>query len=116
LKSSATVPAKSSAHSGRAVSRIPKLPRTQLPRKTKEEDSAMMELEKKVAQLQKIFNSDKTGSGFTKQKKAEMYNQLISEFKASQSSRLSAEESERLNILGKELKKNMEQPKSSGQK
>jgi hypothetical protein len=109
-KPSAAAPAKSSTYSGTAVSHAAKLPD-----KTKEK-SAMEELAEKLAQLQKTFKSDKTGSGPTAQEKAEMYNQLITEFKASKSSRLSAEESERLSTLGKELKKMMEQPTSSGQK
>ncbi|MHC4728663.1 MAG: hypothetical protein ACYS17_15700 [Planctomycetota bacterium] len=112
LKSSATVPAKSSRYSGRAVSRTPKLPKTPLKRKTKEEESAMKELAAELAQLQ---NKLKSGE-YTEQERAVMYNQLISKFQASKSSRLSAEESERLNTLGKELKKMIERPTSSGQK
>lgn len=103
----------STEYSGKTGSRVVKPP---LPRKTNEEESAMTELTEKLAQLQKSFKSDKDGSGPTAQEKAEMMEKLISQFKASKSSRLSAEESERLSILGKELKKVMEEPTSSDQK
>ena len=115
-KPSASASAKSSVSSGRAVSRTAKLPKPSLPRKTNEEESAMAELTEKLAQLQRSFKSDKTGTGPTAQEKAEIMEKIISDFKASKASRLSAEESERLSILGKELKKVMEQPASSGQK
>jgi len=115
-KPSAVAPAKSSTYSGRAVSHTAKLPKAPLQRKTSEEESAMAELTEKLAQLQKSFKSDKTGTGPTAQEKAEIMGRIISEFKASRASRLSAEETERLNILGKELKKMMEEPTSSGQK
>ncbi|MDT8300702.1 MAG: hypothetical protein RQ760_04400 [Sedimentisphaerales bacterium] len=91
-------------------------PRPPLPRKTNEQESAMKELTDKLAQLQKSFKSDKSGTGPSAQEKAEMMNKLISEFQASKASRLSAEESERLSILGKELRKKMEEPTSSDQK
>ena len=107
---------KSSVDSGRAVSRTAKLPEPPLPGKTSEEDSAMVELTAKLAQLQRSFKSGKAGEGPTAQEKAEMYDQLISEFKASRASRLTAEETERLSILGKELKKMMEKPTGSDQK
>jgi hypothetical protein len=103
----------STVYSGKTGSRVVKPPRPPLPRKTNEKDSAMAELTEKLTKLQRSLRSDKTA---TAQEKAEMYNQLISEFQASKSSRLSAEESERLSILGKELKKVMEQPTSSSQK
>ncbi len=106
----------STVYSGKTGSRVVKPPRPPLPRKTNEEESAMTELTEKLAQLQKSFKSDKDGSGPTAQEKAEIMDKLISQFRASKSSRLSAEESERLSILGKELKKVMEQPISSGQK
>jgi hypothetical protein len=112
LKPSASAPVRSSVYSGGAVSRTAKLPKPPLPRKTNEEESAMAELTEKLTQLQKSFKSDKTGTGPTAQERAEIMERIISEFKASKSSRLSAEETERLNILGKELKKMMEEPAS----
>jgi hypothetical protein len=107
--------AASTVYSGKTGSRYVK-PKPPLPRKTNEQESAMKELTDKLAKLQKSFQSDKSGTGPTAQEKAEMMNKLISEFKASQASRLSAEESERLSILGTELRKKMEEPTSSGQK
>jgi hypothetical protein len=116
-KSSTAASVKSSTvYSGKTGSRFVKTPRPPLPRKTNEKESAMTELAEKLAQLQKSFKSDKSGTGPTAQEKAEMMNQLISEFQASKSSRLSAEESERLSILGKELRKKMKEPTSSDQK
>jgi hypothetical protein len=113
-KSSAAASVKSStAYSGKTGSRVVKPPRPPLPRKTNEKESAMAELTEKLTKLQRSLKSDKTA---TAQEKAEMYNRLISEFQASKSSRLSAEESERLSILGKELKKVMDEPTSSDQK
>jgi hypothetical protein len=106
----------STVYSGKTGSRYVKPPRPPLPRKTNEQKSAMTELTEKLAQLQKSFKSDKSGTGPSAQEKAEMMNKLISEFQASKSSRLSAEESERLSILGKELTKKMEEPTSSDQK
>ena len=105
----------STVYSGKTGSRYVK-PRPPLPRKTNEQKSAMTELTEKLAQLQKSFKSDKSGTGPSAQEKAEMMNKLISDFQASKSSRLSAEESERLSILGKELRKKMEEPASSDQK
>lgn len=116
-RSSAAASVKSStAYSGKTGSRVVKPSRPPLPRKTNEKESAMAELTEKLAQLQRSFKSDKTGTGPTAQEKAEIMEKIISEFQASKSSRLSAEESERLSILGKELKKVMEEPTSSGQK
>jgi len=112
-KPSEEAPVKSSAYSGRTVSRTPRLPKTPVSRKTKEEELAMNELYNKLAQLRKTLESDKTGSEFTKQQKVEMYNQLISEFKASEASRLSDEQLKRLNDTSEELQKQMEQPTSS---
>jgi hypothetical protein len=106
----------STGYSGKTGSRFIKPPRPPLPRKTNEKESAMTELTEKLAQLQKSFKSDKSGTGPSAQEKAEMMNKLIEEFQASKSSRLSAEESARLSILGKELKKKMEEPTSSDQK
>ncbi len=117
-KSSAAATVKSStAYSGKTGSRTVKLSsKAQPSRKSVAEKSAMEELTEKLAQLQKSFNSDKTGTRPTAQEKAEIMEKIISEFKASKSSSLSAEESERLSILGKELKKVIETPTSSGQK
>jgi len=115
-ESSAAASVKSSTDYWNTGSRTVKLPRPPVPRKTNEEESAMTELTEKLAQLQKSFKSDKTGTGPTAQEKAEIMEKIISEFKASKSSRLSPEESERLSILGKELQKVMETPTSSGQK
>ncbi len=118
LRSPAAAPVKSStADSPKTAARTVRLPsRAQPSRKSAAEKSAMDELTEKLAQLQKSFNSDKTGTGPTAQEKAEMYNKLISDFKASQSSRLTAEESEWLSILDKNLKKVIETPTDSGQK
>ncbi len=117
-RSSVTASVKSStAYSGKTGSRAVKPPsKVPLPRKSAAEESAMEELAEKLAQLQKSFKSDKTGSGPTAQEKAEMMNQLISEFQASRSTDFSNKDKERLSILGKELKKMMEEPTSSGQK
>ncbi|NQT00860.1 MAG: hypothetical protein HQ580_02435 [Planctomycetes bacterium] len=116
-RSSAAASVKSSTgYSGKTGSRVVKPPRPPLPRKTAAEESAMTELAEKLAQLQKSFQSDKTGSGLTDQEKAEMMNELIEEFRAKRSSILSTEDEERLSILGKELKKKMEEPTSSDQK
>jgi len=113
-RSSAAASVKSSTgYSGKTDSRVVKPPRPPLPRKTNEQESAMAELTEKLTKLQRSLKSDKTA---TAQERAEMYNRLISEFQASKSSRLSAEESERLSILGEELKKVMEEPTSSDQK
>jgi hypothetical protein len=113
---SATTPARSSVYSGRSVSSTAKLSKPSSPRKTTEKDSAMAELTAKLAELQRSFRSNKAGEGPTAQEKAEMYDKIISEFKASRASRLTAEETERLSILGRELKKMMEKPTGSDQK
>ena len=115
-KSSTSAPVKSPAYSGRAVSRATKLPKAPQVRKTDKEESAMAELAEKLAQLQRTFKSERGGSGYTAQEKAAMMNTLIEDFKARRSSALSEEEAERINILGKELKKKMEEPVSSGRK
>jgi hypothetical protein len=106
---SVTTPARSSVYSGRSVSSTAKLPEPSSTRKTKEEDSAMAELSAELTQLQSKLKSGE----YTEQERAEMYNKIISEFKASRASRLTAEETERLSILGRELKKMMEKPTGS---
>ncbi len=75
------------------------------------EDAEIQELVERLRQIQRSFKSDKAGSGPSAQEKAAMMEKVISEFK---SSRLSAKEAERLNILGKELKKMLEEPESTG--
>ncbi|MBN1804911.1 MAG: hypothetical protein JW837_06645 [Sedimentisphaerales bacterium] len=110
-------PVKSSVYSGRAVSRATKLPKASPQLKTGGNASAVMnELTYKLGQLRKIFESDKTGSKYTDQQKAEMYNELISEFKASQSSRLSTEDLENLDDTTERLKEMIAKPAESGQK
>ena len=110
--SSAAAPVKSSAeYSGKTASRTLKLPSGIRPyRKSDAEKSAMDELTEKLAQLQKNYKD------LTAQERAVEMEKIISEFKASQSSRLSVEESDRLSILGKELKKVIETSDDSGQK
>jgi hypothetical protein len=108
-----TAPTKSSVRSGRPVSRSSQLPKAPQTRKTNREESAMEELSLKLAQLQRNFKSDPK---LTSREKAAMMNTLIEDFKARRSSKLSEEEAERINILGKELKKKMEEPAESGQK
>ena len=104
--------ARSSAYSGRTVSPTPKLPKKPLPRKTNQQSKIMAELAEKLTQMQKRWKSGELNA----QEKAAMMNQLISEVQASKSSQLSAEESERLSILGKELRKMMEEPTGSSKK
>ncbi len=98
--------------SGRAVTSIAgaksKIPR---PRGSAEE-AEFQELVERLRQIQRSFKSDKAGSGPSAKEKAAMMEKVISEFK---SSRLSTEEAERLSILGKELKKVLEGPESTGQ-
>jgi len=74
------------------------------------EDAEIQELVERLRRIQRSFKSDKAGSGPSAKEKAAMMEKVISEFK---SSRLSAEEAERLNILGKELKKMLEQSESN---
>ena len=114
-ESAKPAPAKSPVSSRRAVPRatLPKAPQA---RKTDEKESAMNELAEKLAQLQRTFKSDRSGSEYTSQEKAAMMTTLIEDFKASRSSDLSEEEAERIDILGKELKKKMEEPAKAGQK
>ena len=115
FRSSTVTTVKSSA-SEKAVSRTAKLPRNPLPGKTNKEQSAMEELTEKLAQLQRSFKSDKTGSVPTGQERAEMMNKLIEEFKAKRSSMLSAEDEATLDNISKGLKEVMETPTSSSQK
>ncbi len=75
------------------------------------EEAEFQELVERLRQIQRSFKSDKAGSGPSAKEKAAMMEKVISEFK---SSRLSTEEAERLSILGKELKKVMEGPESTG--
>jgi hypothetical protein len=74
------------------------------------EDAEIQKLVERLRQIQRSFKSDKAGSGPSDKEKAAMMEKVISEFK---SSRLSAEEAERLSILGKELKKVLEGPEST---
>jgi hypothetical protein len=106
----------STLYSGKTGSRYVKPPRPPLPRKTNEKDSAMAELTKKLAQLQKSFKSDKSGTGPTGQERAEMMNKLVEEFKAKRASNLSTKDEETIDNISKGLKEVMEKPASSGQK
>ena len=106
----------STVYSGKTGSRYVKPPRPPLPRKTNEKDSAMAELTKKLAQLQKSFKSDKSGTGPTGQERAEMMNKLVEEFKAKRASNLSTKDEETIDNISKGLKEVMEKPASSGQK
>ena len=115
LRSPAAAPVKSSTTvSPKTAARTVRLPsRAQPSRQSTAEKSAMEELTEELTELQRSLKSNKTA---TAQERAEMYNKLISKFKAAQSSRLTAEESERLSIVDKELKKVIETPTDSGQK
>jgi len=75
------------------------------------EEEAKMQLVERLREI--LRDSDKAGSGPSAKEKAAMMEKIISEFKSSQSSRLSDEETERLNILGKELKKVLEESESN---
>ena len=88
-----------------ARSRVPQ------PRRTAEEDAKMKELVERLREIQRSFKSDKAGSGTIAKEKAEMMENLISQFKTS---RLSDTEMKHLNTLGKELKKVWEEPDRSG--
>jgi len=104
--SRAALPASGRTDAGitRPTGRVPQ------PRRTAEEDAKMKELVENLRQIQRSFKSDKTGSGPSAKEKAELMENLISQFR---SSRLSAEEAKRLSTLGKELKKVWEEPDSS---
>jgi hypothetical protein len=99
----------SEPYSARTSSRAGKLPRPAVPQKTEQEDSVMEEVAAKLAQLQRTFRSDKTGSVYSAQEKAAMMNRVIEEIKVMRSGDLSKEEQERLSILSKELMKKMEE-------
>ncbi len=117
-RSSVTASVKSStAYSGKTGSRAVKPPsKVPLPRKSAAEESAMEELAEKLAQLQKSFKSDKSGTGPTGQERAEMMNKLVEEFKAKRASSLSTKDEETIDNISKGLKEVMEKPASSGQK
>lgn len=100
-----TLPTSGSAGTGVAGAKS-KAPQT---RGTAEE-TEFQELVERLRQIQRSFKSDKAGSGPSAKEKAAMMEKVISEFK---SSRLSAEEAKRLSILGKELKKVLEQSESN---
>ncbi len=103
--SRAALPASGGTDAGitKPKSRVP------LPRRTAEEDMKMKELVEKLRGIQRSFKSDKTSSGPSAKEKAELMENLISQFR---SSRLSAEEAKKLSTLGKELKKVWEEPDS----
>ena len=116
-RSSVAAPVKSSnAKTGKTDFRAAKPPRSPVPSKTKEKDSVMEEVTAKMTELQRIFKSDKTGSGLTDQEKAAKMKEVIEEIRALRSKDLSNEDEKRLSILDKELKKKMEEPPNSGQK
>jgi hypothetical protein len=112
-KVSAKPPVKSAAYSGRAVPRAKKLPRAPQFQKTDKEESAMDELAERLAQMQSSFKSN---PNLTAQEKAEMMNNLVEEFKAKRSLMMTDEEKERIDVIGKALKNQMEKPVKSGQK
>lgn len=73
-----------------------------------EEDAKMVELLERLRQIQKSFDSDKTGSGPSAKEKAEMMEKLISKFK---SSRLTPEDANKMSSLGRELREIWEKSK-----
>ena len=108
-----TLPASGRAVTGVAGARsaVPK------PQRTAEEEAKRTEIAEMIRKIQRSFKSDKAGSGPSAKEKAEMVEKLrhkLSELQSSESSRLSDEEAERLSILGKELKKLLEQSESTG--
>lgn len=112
-KSVSKVPARvSKTYSARTSSRAGKLPKPALPGKTKEKDSFMDEVASRMAKVQAKIRS----GTYTAQEKAAMLNQVIEEMRDLRSEELSKEDEERLSIIGKELKKKMEEPVSSDQK
>jgi hypothetical protein len=116
-RSSIAAPVKpSKAKTGKTDFRAAKLPRSPVPSKTKEKYSVMEEVTAKMTELQRIFKSDKTGSGLTDQEKAAKMKEVIEEIRALRSKDISNEDEKRLSILDKELKKKMEEPPSSSQK
>ncbi len=112
-RSSAAASVKSStAYSGKTGSRVVKPPRPSLPRKTNEKDSVMDEVTAKFAQLRTKLGSD----SLTDQERAAMMNKILEEIKVLRSEDITKQDEERLSILGKELKKKMEEPAGSVQK
>jgi len=98
--------------SERTVAGIPEVKgRVSQPLRSAEEDAKMKDLVERLRKIQRSFKSDKAGSESTAKEKAEMMENLISQFKTS---RLSDAEREHLNTLGKELKKVREEPDRSG--
>jgi hypothetical protein len=112
-KPSTKPPVKSPVYSNRAVSRAKKLPKAPQQIKAKQKESAMDELSYRLTQLKKVFESDEK---YTEQEKLSMYNELISDFRASQASRLSDEDLKNLDNTTETIKKMMEKPAKSGQK
>jgi hypothetical protein len=83
---------------------------TPQPPLSKEEHGELNDLAERLREVLISFKSDKAGSGPSSKEKAALMEKIISEYKSSKSSRLSAEEAERLTILGRELKKVLEAP------
>jgi hypothetical protein len=103
----------STTNSGKTGSRVVKPSRPPLTRKTNEKDpSVMEEVTVKFAQLRKKLES----GSFTDQERATMMNDILEEVKVLRSEDITKQDAERLNIMGKELKKKMEEPTSSSQK
>jgi len=112
-RSSAAAPVKSStAYSGKTGSRVVKPSRQPLTRKTNEKVSVMEEVTVKFSQLRKKLES----GSFTDQERATMMNDILEEIKVLRSDDITRQDEERLNIMGRELKKKIETPTSSGQK
>ena len=86
---------------------------TPQPPLSKEEHGELNDLAERLREVLISFKSDKAGSGPSAKEKAALIEKIISEYKSSKSSRLSAEEAERLTILGKELKKVLEESESN---
>jgi len=70
-------------------------------RMNEKDEEALGELVNRLRDMQKSFRSDKTGSEVDPEDRAAMVNKVISEFKSS--SRVSDEEAEKLDDLGKQL-------------
>lgn len=88
------------------------LKKTVLPKgdKTDGGDLKSQELIDRLREIQDNYRSDKIGSELSPKEKAELMEKIISKFK---SSRLSAEEAEKLSILGEELEEVWDDPNSS---
>lgn len=65
------------------------------------DEEALGELVNRLRDMQRSFQSDKTGSQVDPEDRAAMVNKMISEFKSS--SRVSDEEAEKLDDLGKQI-------------